>query len=125
LPLGIAFQIQDDILGMFADEKKLGKPVGSDLREGKQTLLVYHVMKKAKPADRRRFASLLGNQKVTAKDIKEARRIVRDSGALDYSKELAKKYARQPKRAMTTAKIRKQEKDFFLGIAKYIIEREF
>ncbi len=125
LPLGIAFQIQDDILGMFADEKKLGKPVGSDLQEGKQTLLVDQVRKKARPADRRRFDSILGKPDIRKADIKEARRIVTESGALDYSRDLAKKYALQAKRAIASAKIRKPEKEFFQGIATYIIEREF
>ena len=44
---GIAFQLQDDILGIMGDEETLGKPVGSDIREGKRTTIVYHSFKNA------------------------------------------------------------------------------
>ncbi len=44
---GIAFQIVDDVLGITADESKLGKPVGSDIREGKKTIIMIHALKNA------------------------------------------------------------------------------
>src|SRR4030042_6751265 len=60
-PLGIAFQIQDDILGMFGDSKKTGKPVGADLREGKQTLLIIEARKRANGKQSKVIDNVLGS----------------------------------------------------------------
>ncbi len=124
LPLGIAFQIQDDILGMFADEKKLGRPVGSDLREGKQTLLVTRVFSRGTASQQKRFRRLFGKKDLTAAEIAEARRIIVDTGSLDYSRRLARQYATAAKKIIRHASLEKPGREFLEGITNYIIERE-
>jgi geranylgeranyl diphosphate synthase, type II len=79
--LGIAFQLADDQLGMFGDEAKLGKPVVSDLREGKQTLLIYYAYELATPAQSRTLRRLWGNAEAGMAELAEVRQIVRDCGA--------------------------------------------
>ena len=79
---GIAFQIQDDILGLFGDERQLGKPIGSDLREGKRTLLMVKAWSKATAKERKFLMKVLGNQELSMDDLAAARAIVERTGAL-------------------------------------------
>jgi geranylgeranyl diphosphate synthase type I len=81
-PLGRAFQLRDDILGLYGDESLTGKPAGDDLREGKRTLLVAHAMGLASPAAADRLDALLGDAGLDLAGIAEAREIIRSSGAL-------------------------------------------
>lgn len=81
---GKAFQVTDDILGIFGDEKELGKMPGDDIREGKGTLLMLYALQHAKPADKKFLQRALGNQELTATDFEECQRIIRDSGALAH-----------------------------------------
>ncbi|NOY15283.1 MAG: polyprenyl synthetase family protein [bacterium] len=92
LAFGWIFQIQDDILGIFANQQKLGKPLGSDLIQAKNTILVWHVINKAQPAYKKHLQSLIGRPNINQNDIEKARQIFKDSGALDYAQKLAKKY---------------------------------
>jgi geranylgeranyl diphosphate synthase type II len=57
--LGLAFQIQDDVLNLTADPRRYGKEIGGDLWEGKHTLIVLHVLRRATPAERRRALAIL------------------------------------------------------------------
>lgn len=86
--VGIAFQIQDDLLGVFGDEQQTGKSNLGDIREGKQTLLMYYGRQLASEADGKRLQSYLGNPEFTAADLAVARQILRRCGA--YQKTLAK-----------------------------------
>lgn len=79
---GIAFQLHDDILGLFGDEEKLGKPLGSDLRRGKRTLLFAEAIARSSPVARGRLLQLLGNPEATGDALNQAREIVTESGAL-------------------------------------------
>jgi geranylgeranyl diphosphate synthase type I len=81
-PLGRAFQLRDDILGLYGDESLTGKPAGDDLREGKRTLLVAHAMGLATAVAADRLDALLGNPGLDLAGIEEAREIIRSSGAL-------------------------------------------
>jgi geranylgeranyl diphosphate synthase type I len=81
-PLGRAFQLRDDILGLYGDESITGKPAGDDLREGKRTLLVAHAMGLATSAAADRLDALLGDPGLDLAGISEAREIIRSSGAL-------------------------------------------
>jgi geranylgeranyl diphosphate synthase type I len=60
LPLGVAFQLRDDVLGVIGSEAKTGKPAGDDLREGKRTLLLGHAFSVADTQDRERLVNALG-----------------------------------------------------------------
>lgn len=123
LPLGIAFQIQDDILGMFGKEKEVGKPIDSDLKEGKRTLLVAKTLEKLKGKERERFLNILGNKKITRKEIVWAQKLIKETGALAYSQNLAKELTQKAKAAVKESPLQAKGKDFLLGIADYIIER--
>ena len=71
--IGILFQIRDDELGLFGDEQELGKPIGSDVREGKKTLLYARLMQRAGTRDRARLARLFGNRGATRRDLEYVR----------------------------------------------------
>ncbi len=124
VPMGIAFQIQDDILGIFGSEEKLGKPVGSDISEGKQTILVSQVRKNADSEQLKIFNELLGKNDLTEAEIEKFREIVIGTGALEYAQQLAKEYIAESKKEIADIELEKTSKDFLMGIADYMMERE-
>ena len=80
--IGLSFQLQDDLLGIYGTEAKLGKPIGSDIREGKRTLLAVRTLNGLSGAKRERFLQLYGcNHEVSADDILEVRSLMEESGA--------------------------------------------
>jgi len=83
VPLGIAFQIRDDILGVFGIESDTGKPNDSDIQEGKFTLLVHNTMQKLDEAELPEFASTLLSGHKSDADVEYIRDAIRRSGALD------------------------------------------
>ena len=99
---GIAFQIQDDILGLFGDEAQLGKPIGSDLREGKPTLLMVKAWGKATVTERKRLKKILGNPNLVQEDVAFARSLVERTGALAACQRRANTLVRQAEKACQT-----------------------
>ncbi|UCD44425.1 MAG: polyprenyl synthetase family protein [Candidatus Bathyarchaeota archaeon] len=93
LNAGIAFQIVDDVLGIISDEETLGKPVGSDLREGKKTMIVIHALGNASLAERKALKKVLGVEDAEASDIEAANAALQSTGSVDYAKQRAKQYA--------------------------------
>ena len=97
---GIAFQIVDDILGATADEEKLGKPVGSDLREGKKTLIIVHALENASPGEKEAILKVLGDGNADPRDIEAANEALVSTGAIDYAKMRAAEYSRSSKESL-------------------------
>jgi geranylgeranyl diphosphate synthase type I len=83
LPLGEAFQLRDDLLGVFGDPEVTGKPAGDDLREGKRTLLVAHAMRGLPAADARLLDERLGAPDLAPEEIGRLRALVERSGAAE------------------------------------------
>lgn len=81
-PLGRAFQVRDDLLGVFGQEGETGKSAAGDLREGKRTLLVAETAARLGGADAARFDALLGSDDLTADGAQELRELMRASGGL-------------------------------------------
>ena len=74
--LGLLFQIHDDELGLFGSEQELGKPVGSDVREGKKTLYFARIMASASSGEKERLDRIFGNPAGTAEDLDYVRSLV-------------------------------------------------
>ena len=83
LPLGEAFQLRDDVLGVFGDPDRTGKPAGDDLREGKRTLLVALAMEAADDAQASVLRAGLGNRDLGEPAIEALRSVIVDTGARD------------------------------------------
>ena len=82
LELGHAFQLRDDVLGVFGDPAQTGKPAGDDVREGKRTVLMAHAMHLAGTSDRALVVDALGRVDLTGSDVDAVRAIIVESGAL-------------------------------------------
>ncbi|HEY2436675.1 MAG TPA: polyprenyl synthetase family protein [Solirubrobacteraceae bacterium] len=82
LPLGEAFQLRDDVLGVFGDPAATGKPAGDDLREGKQTVLVALAVQQATDAQAKALRTGLGDPRLDEAGVEELRAIITRTGAL-------------------------------------------
>jgi geranylgeranyl diphosphate synthase type I len=98
LPIGEAFQLRDDILGVWGDPAMTGKPTGDDLREGKRTLLVALAMERADGPQAALLRDGLGNRDLDARAVHELRAVLVDTGALD---EVEKRIAARTAQART------------------------
>lgn len=122
--LGLAFQIQDDILGIIGEEKKLGKPVGSDIREGKKTIIILHALRKATPKEKEKILETLGNRTLCSEIIAEIITLFKDLGSINYAKELALKYANAAKTIIDNLDVKDMEaKEMLIELTDYVVKR--
>lgn len=121
---GIAFQLQDDILGILGDEKKLGKPVGSDIREGKRTTIVFRALKDAGRGDRAFLLRTLGNPGATAAQVRRAKDLLVRLGGVDYTIDLAEKHVKRALAALEPLPD-SDHKRLLLAWANYMVKREY
>ncbi|MDD5246213.1 MAG: polyprenyl synthetase family protein [Candidatus Omnitrophica bacterium] len=86
IELGRAFQIKDDILGMFGEENKIGKSALADLQEAKKTLLIWYAFNHSGQKNKSLMKNILGRQKARRAELLKMRELIRNSGALEYAK---------------------------------------
>src|SRR5213078_4215341 len=87
-PLGIAFQLRDDVLGVFGDPAVTGKPAGDDLREGKRTVMVAMALQQATPAQADLVRRKLGDPDLDAEGVADLRDVLVSTGAVDEVEKL-------------------------------------
>jgi geranylgeranyl diphosphate synthase type I len=104
-PLGMAFQLRDDVLGVFGDTAVTGKPSGDDLREGKRTVLVAFARERMPAGARRVFDELLGDPTLDAGQVSSLQQTIVETGALERTEELIADYAREADRALSGARL--------------------
>ncbi len=122
-PLGRAFQIQDDILGMFGSPDVTGKPADSDIREGKSTLLISRAFREASPAEREAILAAWGRPDAREEDIERIRCIVRSTGALDAARSAAQAAADEATSALEGVPLPEDVREVLLGLAEFVLER--
>jgi geranylgeranyl diphosphate synthase type II len=93
--LGLAFQIQDDVLDIAADQAVLGKPTASDMMGKKKTYLTIDFLEKASPAQRALFTSMFGKTPLTPDETVQIRRLFKETGTLDSARRTAVGFIRQ------------------------------
>lgn len=105
LPLGVAFQLRDDMLGVFGNPDETGKPSGDDLREGKRTVLIALAAATMSSGVRRVFEEMLGNPEVTDEQIAVMQSTLTESGAVDEVEKIISESADRALAALDQARL--------------------
>ncbi|MEV7972026.1 polyprenyl synthetase family protein [Cellulomonas sp. NPDC089187] len=128
LPLGEAFQLRDDLLGVFGDPATTGKPAGDDLREGKRTVLVARAMAAAGRAGDRtlmeRLRSELGNRGLSEADCLALAEAIRTCGAVDEVEQLIDELVTQADRAWEVAPLVDPGREMLARLGRAAVQRQ-
>jgi octaprenyl-diphosphate synthase len=123
LDIGIAFQICDDSLVFVADQARLGKAIGADLKEGKRTLPLITTLERAAPVERDRIQSLLTGHGLGRDEIEEIRRLVTTYDGIGYALARARGYAQTAKAALGAFED-SEDKETLALIADFVVDRD-
>ncbi len=121
---GVAFQIEDDVLGVTADEATLGKPVGSDLREGKKTLINIHALENATEEQRRRIGKAFGVEDASREDIEAAVEALSEVGSIAYARGVADEYVARAFKSLDAIPDT-PAKEELKALVEYFVKREY
>lgn len=120
--LGQAFQIKDDLLGVFGSEKITGKPLGSDLKEGKMTLVFQRIKKSTPKAVKKKVFSFFGKENLTKAQAREIKNLLLDTKLKEKVDQEAKNLAKTARKIFLKIPLRK--KKLFLDLANFVVERD-
>ena len=96
LALGLCFQLMDDLIDVLSDSDTLGKPSGSDVAQGKRTLMVIHALRQPSSQSKDDLLDVLGKgDDVTADQVMLAHKALHDLGSIDYARTKAESYHRR------------------------------
>jgi geranylgeranyl diphosphate synthase type I len=123
LPLGEAFQLRDDLLGIFGDPKETGKPAGDDLREGKRTVLMAMTLEKSQGAARAELVNNLGNPDLSSEKIESLRALITETGAVADVEKLIDRLGEESRAAANSSAIHADARPFLLALAETAIRR--
>ncbi|MFX1409986.1 MAG: polyprenyl synthetase family protein [Promethearchaeota archaeon] len=125
--LGIVFQIIDDILGTFGDEKVTGKPTDGDIREGKKTCLLIEALNKLEDNKKKILEAIIEKPEMEDKDVQEVKDLFLESDIVDSCKNLATSFFNEAKDALNklTSIINKSESEFFEDLLNFVLNRNF
>jgi geranylgeranyl diphosphate synthase type I len=124
VPLGEAFQLRDDVLGVFGAPEVTGKPAGDDLREGKETFLILRTRQRSGPAGRRLLESSLGDAKLSDDAVEALRGLIADCGALDETEARIGALVTQARTALATDALEPEAGAALDELAVIVTDRE-
>ena len=125
IPLGEAFQLRDDLLGVFGNPDQTGKPAGDDLREGKRTVLIASTLERSNAEAKNRINFLLGKSDLSSAEIEELRGIITSSGAAKFVEDLIDQLTEQSLRALDTEAITPDAKAFLIHMSDVATRRKY
>lgn len=114
--IGQAFQIQDDIIGIYESEEKIGKSILSDLAEGKKTLLICHANRTLKGRAKAEFLRIFNKPVKTLSDLDAMKTILIDSGSLDYALDAVAARIAKSRRILNRLSMHSQYKDLLSSL---------
>ncbi|WP_179548225.1 polyprenyl synthetase family protein [Herbiconiux flava] len=124
LPLGIAFQLRDDVLGVFGDAELTGKPSGDDLREGKRTVLVSLTRSRLDPSSRRLFDELIGDPELDEGQIRMLQQTMVGTGAVTEVESMISRRLRTALDELDRAPLGDTAKAELTSLAKRLVNRQ-
>ena len=123
--LGILFQIKDDELGLFADETKLGKPIGSDIKEGKKTLFWYYLMREVSNEEKAKLDGIFGNGLVSEDDIESVRMLLKEKGVMKKVNRKIESLADESLKLISQLDVSEDNKKVLLDLVEYNCTRSY
>ena len=123
LDVGVAFQISDDSLDFVADQDRLGKAVGADLREGKRTLPLITMLERLVPPEAERVRGLLRRPGLVGAELEEIRRLVVEHEGVEYARARAQAYAQAAKADLEIFPP-SEERETLALVADFVVERD-
>ena len=121
--LGIAFQLVDDLLDFTGDAAALGKPIGADLREGKMTLPLIHLLQQDEEAGASIVREIISSRAATPEQWDALMRILREHRSIDYAYRRAVEYGERAKKPLYTFPP-SAERDALLALPDYVLSRD-
>lgn len=121
--IGQAFQIQDDYLDIVSDEADLGKPVGSDIAEGKMTLMVVKALAEANDEDKARLIEILSNDNSSQDEVDEAIDLFNKYGSIEYAHNLALENVAKAKEVLEILDD-SESKQLLIELADFVLDRK-
>lgn len=125
LPLGMAYQLRDDLLGVFGDATLTGKPSGDDLTEGKRTVLIALARERLEDTDRTSLDAQLGDPTLDAAQIRALQQLIAASGAIDRVETLIESQVAEALAALQTAPISAGAQQKLLDLTDRVTRRTF
>jgi geranylgeranyl diphosphate synthase, type I len=123
LPLGVAFQLRDDILGVFGNPETTGKPAGDDLREGKRTVLVAIARQRLPAGARHTLDELLGDRELEESQIAVLQNAIRESGAIAEVERIIDEKTHEAISAIADAPLGRSAREELVRLADTVIRR--
>jgi geranylgeranyl diphosphate synthase type I len=124
LPLGVAFQLRDDLLGVFGDPELTGKPAGDDLREGKRTVLIGLARQKMPGSATRLLDELLGDPDLDDGQIGMLQSTIRESGAVDQVERIIAREVERARDSLNDAPLGRTAREELRSLADTVTRRE-
>ena len=121
--LGIMFQLVDDLLDFTGESDTLGKPIGGDLREGKMTLPIIHLLRQGGPEADTLIRDAVASRHVSADDWARLIRMLKECGSIDYAYDRAVEFGATAKRHLK-AFPDSPEREALMGLADYVLMRD-
>ncbi len=121
--IGIAFQVADDTLDYVADGKRLGKSLGEDLREGKITLPLLHLLKHCRKEDQNELNEIMDSKNFDHNNLSKVIKLMQSHGSIDYALKEAQTYANEAKSALSVFPDSPQ-RQYLMTIADYVVQRD-
>lgn len=122
--LGVAYQLRDDIIGLFGDKEVTGKSVSSDILEGKQTLLIEEFYKRADETQRITFDALFGQRTLKADEIKTVKSLIVETGAKDAVEQLITAYHEHTNKLVDEFSVDDAHKAAFSDLISICLKRD-
>lgn len=122
-PVGMAFQLRDDMLGVFGDPVVTGKPAGDDLREGKRTALIAIARESLAPDARALLDERIGDPDLSAAEVVELQGLIRESGAATRVEQMIAEYSNTAARALRDAELNQTASQALQALAEAAIAR--
>jgi octaprenyl-diphosphate synthase len=123
LDIGVAFQISDDALDFTADQARLGKAIGADLREGKRTLPLIAMLERVAPADADWVRAALRRRTLEAAEIEDIRRLVLEHDGVEYARARAQAFAQAAKTELDSF-APSEERETLSLVADFVVDRD-